>query len=169
MTSSGHDKAPSRVCGVKVSGLTRQYGSLRVAVTPRCRSRHRHGWEGQWGARARPDSGEESGLVYGVRRSADAGDQYPAGSSPACHRAETVRDERVARSRGSRSNDRNMCGWQELATHTGIVHVLIKAVKTVREADVAPTVAQGGAGGCQHSGRRVCGRRGGVRRSTPRR
>jgi hypothetical protein len=65
-------------------------------VAPLCRSRHCHGWDGQWRACAALDSGEESGLVCGARRSTDAGDQHPAGSSPSYHRAETVRDERVS-------------------------------------------------------------------------
>ena len=52
------------------------------AVTPLCRPRRHHGWGGQWRARAALVPGEESGLVCGARRPADAGDQHPAGSGP---------------------------------------------------------------------------------------
>ena len=68
-----------------VPGATAQ-GLARVCagptVTPLCRPCHHHGWSGQRRARAALVSGQESGLVCGARRPADARDQHPAGSSP---------------------------------------------------------------------------------------
>jgi len=46
------------------------------AVTPLCRPRHHHGWGGQLRARPTVVSGQESRLVCGPRRPADAGDEY---------------------------------------------------------------------------------------------
>ena len=51
------------------------------AVTPLCRSRRHHGWSSQWRAGTALVPGQESGLVCGPCRPADAGDQHPARSS----------------------------------------------------------------------------------------
>ena len=66
---------------------------------PLCRPRDAQNRSGQWGARTVLVPGEEGGLVCGVRRPADAGDQHPVGSGPQRYRAEAVRDERLPSSR----------------------------------------------------------------------
>ena len=77
-------------------GSAKACGCLRWArVTALCRPRHPYGGDGQWRARAALVSGQESRLVCGPCRPADARHQHPAGSGPQRHRAEAVRDERV--------------------------------------------------------------------------
>jgi len=67
----------------------------RPTVAPRCGAHLCHDWSGQRGPCAALDAREESRLVCGVRRSADAGDEPPTGSSPPCYRPDIVHDARL--------------------------------------------------------------------------
>jgi hypothetical protein len=79
--------------GTTAEGLTGV--CARPEVTPLCRPRGAQRRGGQRGACPALVPGEESRVVCGARRPADAGHQHPARSGPPCDRAQVVRDERV--------------------------------------------------------------------------
>ena len=74
-------------------------GGTGPAPTPLCRSHHHDGGRRAWRARAPLVPGQESGLVCGARRPADAGDEHGAGSSAQRHRPQALRHEGLPPSR----------------------------------------------------------------------
>ena len=74
-------------------------GGIGPAPTPLCRSHRHDGGRSAWRARAALVPGQESGVVCGARRPADAGDEHRVGSSAQRHRPQALRHEGLPPSR----------------------------------------------------------------------